>query len=83
MTSTNFKLLHIRDERLFTEPVNFAVKSGANSISNTQYNAQSRSLTSHSWQITCPAGVYLDKRVMWYSTLLLSAVVLPLTLKNC
>ena len=77
MTSTNFKLLHIRDERLFTEPVNFAVKSGANSISNTQYNAQSRSLTSHSWQITCPAGVYLDKRVMWYSTFVVKCSGIP------
>ena len=82
MTSTNFKLLHIRDERLFTEPVNFAVKSGANSISNTQYNAQSRSLTSHSWQITCPAGVYLDKRVMWYSTFVVKCSGTPVNLKK-
>ena len=82
MTSTNFKLLHIRDERLFTEPVNFAVKSGANSISNTQYNAQSRSLTSHSWQITCPAGVYLDKRVMWYSTFVVKCSGTPLNAKK-
>lgn len=82
MTSTNFKLLHIRDERLFTEPVNFAVKSGANSISNTQYNAQSRSLTSHSWQITCPAGVYLDKRVMWYSTFVVKCNGTPANTKK-
>ena len=64
MSSTNYKLLHTRDERLTNQPVHFAVKTGGSSISNVEYNAQSKSTTSHSWQINPPAGVFIDRRVM-------------------
>ena len=67
MSSTNYKLLHTRDERLTNQPVHFAVKTGGSSISNVEYNAQSKSTTSHSWQINPPAGVFIDRRVMWKS----------------
>ena len=47
--------------------MHFAVKTGGSSISNVEYNAQSKSTTSHSWQINPPAGVFIDRRVMWKS----------------
>ena len=62
MSSTNYKLLHTRDERLTNQPVHFAVKTGGSSVSNVEYNAQSKSTTSHSWQINPPAGVFIDRR---------------------
>ena len=66
-TSADFKTVNITDPRLhFDDQINYGVRGGASSISSVTFPAQSKSLTSHSFQINVPSlNTVVSKRVLW------------------
>lgn len=66
-TSADFKTVNIVDPRLhFDDQINYGVRGGSSAISSVTFPAQSKSLTSHSFQINVPSlNTIVSKRVLW------------------
>jgi len=79
MSSSDFKTIHIIDDRLKdVKEINYAVRSGGSNVSTVVYIAQSHSVNSMSFAIQCPSqNVVVDRRVLWTSTVVLKMVGIP------
>jgi hypothetical protein len=75
--STDFKKILVKDDRLnVSDSVNYAVHKGAQSMTSSQFQAISKSNTSHTWNVQVPSETTLiDRRVLWQSTVILQLTI--------
>lgn len=79
MSSSDFKTIHIIDDRLKdVKEISYGVRTGGSSVSTVVYQAQSQSVNSMSFSIQVPSqNVVCDRRVLWTSSVVLRLIGIP------